>query len=938
MAVCSFGQTAVAPVISKGGIVNAASYGPSVSPGSIAAVFGQFPVASPVSSGIPLVPNLASLSMQFDAATSARLFYASSGQVNLQIPWEVSGRSNTVLAPVSNGFTGATEAVDLVAFAPGIFAVNAAGQGAIVDTAYRLVDAANPATPGVTTVVIFCTGLGPVTNAPPTGSPASADVLSYTRTIPKVMIGGAPAQVMFSGLAPGLVGGYQINAVLPLAAASGDAVPVTISAGGYGSNAVTIAVKAALTEMDPDVRASALLAKMTTAEKAQLVRGQGGPVTNIIPLPRGAGGWVKGIPRLGVPDLYFSDGSVGVANTLAPATALPSSIASAATWDLGQAYRYGSVIGAEMRAYGLNVNLGGNVNLIGREPRGGRYFETKGEDPVLAGRITAAHVRAIQDQHVIAGLKHFALNDQETDRIVADVRIDERAARESDLLAFEIALKESGVQSIMCSYNLVNGDWACENEHLLSEVLKGDWGFKGFVMSDWWATHSTAKAALAGLDQEQPDSAFFGNIAQAVGSGQVPASRLDDMVHRILRAMFASGLFDYPEALRPIDRDTVVAIALETAEQGSVLLKNAGGQLPLNAAAIRTIAVIGAHADRGVLSGGGSAQVTPTGAYINEGYPCPPCWSRVVWVPSSPLAAIRAKAPGADVRFDDGTSASKAAAAAASADVAIVFVAQWESEGMDRPSLNFTDVIHAVNPTDQDALVVAVAAANPHTIVVLENGGPVVMPWLDRVSAVLEAWFPGQRGGEAIANLLFGNVNPSGKLPITFPAAVSDLPRPVIPSSSNGGVFPLEYSEGFNVGYKWHDARNIAPLFPFGFGLSYTTFEISNTRVVNNLGSDRPNFRVMFDLKNTGQVAGAEVGQVYLGLPPETGEPPRRLVGWQKVLLDPGAVQHVTIEVDPNDSSHPMSYWDTGSKAWRIAPGRYTVYLGGSAVGLISVE
>jgi beta-glucosidase len=579
------------------------------------------------------------------------------------------------------------------------------------------------------------------------------------------------------------------------------------------------------------------------------------------------------------------------------------------------------------------------VNLIGREPRDGRTFETKGEDPILAGKIAAAHIEAIQAQHVIGGIKHFALNDQETGRTTADVQIDERGMRESDLLAFEIGVKDSKVQSVMCSYNLVNDVYACENSHLLNDILKGDWQFSGFVMSDWWATHSTVNAALNGLDQEQPDNQYFQSLAQAIASGQVPQSRLDDMVHRILRAMYAAGLFQYPASITPIDTADDQAIAQEAEEQGAVLLQNTGGQLPLNAATVKSIAIIGSHADVGVLSGGGSAQVTPTGGpALTEGYPCPPCWSQVIWDPSSPLQAIQAMAPNATVQFDPGMNAASASALAAASQLAIVFVSQWSSEGMDLPSLNFTDVIHTP-PIDQDALVAAVAAANPHTIVVMENGGAQVMPWLASVSAVLEAWFPGQRGGPAIANLLFGAVNPSGKLPITFPASVEQLPHPAIAQPPDGVTpFPVDYSEGFNVGYKWYDSQGLVPLFPFGFGLSYTAFSFSNVAVTDNMTASNPNFQVTFDLTNTGSMAGAEVAQVYLALPASTGEPPKRLVGWQKVFLQPGASQPVTIEVDANDSSHPLGCWNTGSNNWVIQPGVYTVYLGNSsrAVNLIT--
>jgi beta-glucosidase len=935
LSVPAFAQASGTPAITPGGIVSAASYASAVPPGGIAAVFGNFLLSSPSSaSSAPLPTHLSQLSMQFDGVPAVPLFYADGGQVNIQIPWELAGRSQANLTVTVNGQTSAPQAIDLVAYAPGIFTANSGGtgQGAILDLSNRLVDSSNPATAGSTIVVIYCNGLGAVTNPPASGSAALASPLSETAIAPALTIGGAPAEVLFAGLVPGLVGEYQINARVPAGSATGDAVPVTISVGGYTSNTATIAVKAPPAQMNSDYRADLLLAQMTQDEKLQLVHGAGGPVTNIIPLPRGAGGYIPGIPRLGIPALYFVDGSVGLADSSAPATALPSSIASAASWDLALAYKFGSVIGAELRAYGLNVNTGGNVNLTGREPRDGRTFETKGEDPILAGKITAAHIRAIQDQHVVGGIKHYALNDQETGRTTANVQIEERGARESDLLAFEIGLKDSNVQSVMCSYNLVNGVYSCQNQHLLNEVLKGDWGFKGFVMSDWWATPSTVAAALAGLDQEQPDNAFFRNLGQAIQNGQVPQSRLDDMVHRILRAMFEAGLFDFPEALSPVDSATDHAIAQEAEEQGAVLLKNAGAQLPLNASTISSIAVIGSHANIGVLSGGGSAQVWPTGGpVLTPVYPNPPGWAPVIWDPTTPLSAIQSRAPQAAVRFDDGTSATRAAIVATQNEVAIVFVSQWASEGMDLPSLNFTDLFNAP-PINQDALVAAVAAANPHTIVVLENGGAQVMPWLGSVSAVLEAWYPGQHGGEAIASLLFGVVNPSGKLPMTFPASVADLPHPSIATPPNSTTpFPVNYSEGFNVGYKWSDSRNLTPLFPFGFGLSYTTFALSNAKLVNNLAASNPNFQVTFDLKNTGAVAGAEVAQVYLGLPASTGEPPRRLVGWQKVFLQSGALQHVTVQVNQNDSSHPMGYWDVASNTWKTAPGDYTVYLGNSS-------
>jgi beta-glucosidase len=415
----------------------------------------------------------------------------------------------------------------------------------------------------------------------------------------------------------------------------------------------------------------------------------------------------------------------------------------------------------------------------------------------------------------------------------------------------------------------------------------------------------------------------------------MPVSRLDNMVHRILRGMYAAGVFDHSETIQPINATADAATAQELEEQGAVLLKNAGGQLPLNPSAVQSIAVIGSHADVGVLSGGGSAQVTPVGGTALTLPPaCPPntplpggaaCTSAFqIYDPSPPLAAIKAIAPSATVTFNDGTDPAAAAALAATSNVAIVFESDWESEGMDRVDLSF--------PSAQDALVAAVAAANPHTVVVLENGGAHVMPWLANVSAVLEAWYPGQKGGTAIANILFGSVNPSGKLPITFPAGVSQLPRPVIPIPAGAtGTFDVDYTiEGFNVGYKWYEAKNLQPLFAFGYGLSYTTFTITNPQLTPDTTPSN-GFQVSFNVKNTGNLAGAEVAQVYLGFPSGLGEPPMRLVGWSKVSLQPGAQQAVTVTVNATDPSHPLSYWNISTNSWVVAPGDYTVFVGNSS-------
>jgi beta-glucosidase len=695
---------------------------------------------------------------------------------------------------------------------------------------------------------------------------------------------------------------------------------------------------------NPDDAAAALVARMTTAEKLQLVHGA---LTIENPNgPSGAQEFVPGISRLGIPDLRYSDGPVGPAAPLGQGTALPSSIACAATWDTDAAYRYSNVIGAELKAYGMNVWLGANVNLSGREPRGGRTFETAGEDPLLAGLIKAAQIRAVQDLHLIGTLKHYALNDQETGRIYSNLRIGDRAARQSDLLAFEIALTESNAQSVMCSYNLVNGAYACGHDSLLNGILKGDWAFPGFVASDAFAAPGAAPAALAGLDQEQIGGYMFGGVwgpglDSALQNGELPMARLDDMVRRILRAMFATGMIGDTTISTAIDAAAGAAVAQQVLEQGAVLLKNGGPLLPLDASRIASIAVIGSHADVGVLSGGGSAQVTPIGGAALALPPdCPAsaagtsglsCHNAsMVFVPSSPLAAIRAKAPAAVVRFGDGADPAAAAALAASSTVAIVFVSVWTSEGMDLDSLTL--------PNGQDALVQAVAAANPRTIVVVESGGPVTMPWLDRAGAVLAVWYPGQRGGEAIANLLFGDVNPSGKLPVTFPRAVADLPRPAISAPADPSApkpFDVDYSiDGFNVGYKWYDAQSIEPLFPFGYGLSYTVFALSQVQLQPSRDPAAPGFELAFELQNTGARDGAEVVQVYLALPVAAADSPKRLVAWRKVALASGETQAVKIGVAATDTMHPLSFWNPNSQSWELASGDYTVYVGNSSRNL----
>jgi beta-glucosidase len=693
--------------------------------------------------------------------------------------------------------------------------------------------------------------------------------------------------------------------------------------------------------LSPDERAAMVVKDMTIDEKITLLHGTGMAGLSLMsPLAihsNGGAGYVPGIPRLGIPAIQMSDAAYGVRSSGENgrySTALPADVAGAASWDLEAAYEYGALIGRELRAQGYNMTLGGGINLT-REPRNGRTFEYLGEDPVLAGKMVGAVMKGLQAQHVIGDIKHYALNDQESGRNAVNVNIDRRAARESDLLAFEIGLQESDVAAVMCSYNRFNGDYACENKYLLTDLLKKDWNFKGFVVSDWGGTHSLEKASAAGLDHEEPGEIFYGDeFKKAVESGKVPATELDDHVQRILRSMFATGVVDNPPQKSVVDVVGGLEIAQRIAEQSTVLLKNANAQLPLDASKIRSIAVIGPHADVGMISGGGSAQVDPPGGNAI----LPPgkgntWWQEHIWFPTSPLRAIRARAPGATVQFDSGADPAAAAALAKTADVAIIFAHAWESEGMDLDSLSL--------PDKQDELIATVAVANPHTVVVLETGTAVTMPWADQVSGILEAWFAGSRGAEAVANILFGDVNPSAKLPMTFPRSEADLPHPTVVKppkvtidadrqgwkriAAGLPVFQVTYDEGVKVGYKWYDAENKPVLFPFGYGLSYTTYSYSNLKVAPG-----KNLHVTFTVTNIGTRAGAEVAEVYASLPAAAAEPPKRLVGWSKVKLNAGESKELAIDVDPKY----LSIFDVEKDAWQLVPGDYGFMVGGSSQDL----
>jgi beta-glucosidase len=666
---------------------------------------------------------------------------------------------------------------------------------------------------------------------------------------------------------------------------------------------------------------------MSEAEKLSLVHGvlgapwSGGPKP---PQAIGSAGYLPGIPRLGVPALQETDAELGIADPGDvrrgdTATAMPSNLALAATWDPPLARRQGESVGAEARAKGFNVLLGGTANLV-RDPRGGRTFEYLSEDPLLTGVMAGAAVDGVQSRGLISTMKHFALNDQESDRGRLNVRIDRAAARESDLLAFEIGVERGRPGAVMCAYNRVNGEHACESPWLLGDVLKGDWGYAGFVLSDWGAVHSTADAANAGLDQESGEQAdahpFFADLGRVMAQGRVPEARLDDMVGRILTSMFACGLLDGAEANDPPVRGAAEAVARSIEQEGAVLLRN-DGLLPLGPS-LRRVLVVGAHADRGVPSGGGSSQVVPRGGIALKE---PEGTNRaMVFDPSPPLEALRRRLPSTAIDYDDGLNLKRAARRAAGADAVVLFADQYLTEGADTPSLAL--------PAGEDRLIERVAGVNPRTVVVLETGGPVLMPWLDRAAAVLEAWYPGQKGGEVIADILAGAVEPSGRLPVTFPESETQLPRVRIAPAADGftrrappggAPIPVNYGEGARVGYKWFEDRGERPLFPFGYGLAYTTFRLGDLTA----RAEGANVTATVEVANTGARAGAAIPQVYVTGPVGSGVR-LRLAGWSRIDLAPGESRRAEVAIDPR----LLATFDESARRWRIAPGAYRLSAG----------
>ncbi|WP_243717283.1 glycoside hydrolase family 3 C-terminal domain-containing protein [Actinomadura sp. KC345] len=653
--------------------------------------------------------------------------------------------------------------------------------------------------------------------------------------------------------------------------------------------------------LTPDRRTGLLLTEMTADEKIAMLAADdifGGPL----------GGYFEtahadtnaGIERLGIPPVYMADGPAGVRQ--GKATALPAPIALAAGFDRETARLYGRTVAWEARHRGNDVVFGPTVDVL-RTPRNGRTFEGFGEDPYLSATLGVPWIEGAQSQGVMTAVKHMAVYAQETDRLELDMRVDPRTLREIYMPPFEAAVKQGGAATVMCGFGKLNGRWACQDDAVLNRILRSEWGFKGWVASDHFAPKDAAEAANGGLDMELPVALRYNAflLKLAVAQRKVTQATIDGHAANVLRTMFKAGVFDrqaYPNDLTRVDRTASETAAREIEEAGITLLKN-DGVLPLKAPG--SIALIGRAAQQSP-SGHGSAQVVP--------------FSTV-----SPQEGIARRAgAGTRITHADGDDHGAAAELARQADVAIVFATDSQGEFFDKSCLT----LECGEPLrgDQDGLISEVAAANPNTIVVLNTGGPVLTPWAGQVKGIVEAWYPGQEAGSVLARVLYGDVDPGGRLPVTFPAGENDAPASGDPAQYPGVNKTVTFSEGVMVGYRHYDSKGIAPRFPFGHGLSYTTFGYSDLAA----GSES----VQVTVTNTGGRTGIAVPQLYIGMPSPGGgvvQPPKQLKGYTKVTLAPGESTRVTFPL----SSRSFAYWNEGAKAWKVASGCYEVLVGSSS-------
>ncbi|MGI5202863.1 beta-glucosidase [Spirillospora sp. CA-108201] len=653
--------------------------------------------------------------------------------------------------------------------------------------------------------------------------------------------------------------------------------------------------------LSPDRRAALLLARMTGDEKISMLASDdplGGPLGGLS--ENAHADTADGIDRLGVPPVRMADGPAGVRQ--GRATALPAPIALAAAFDPEAARLYGGTVAWEARHRGNDLVFGPTVDVL-RTPRNGRTFEGLGEDPYLSATLGVPWIQGAQAQGVMTSVKHMAVYTQETDRLSLGMNVDPRTLREIYLPPFEAAVKDAGAATVMCGFGKLNGRWACQDGAVLNGILRSEWGFTGFVPSDHTAVQDAAGAAAGGLDMELPFgmkyNAFL--LRLAVAQKKVTQAAVDAHVRNILRTMFRFGVFDrqaYPNDLSRADRTAGRNAARAIEEGGITLLKN-DGVLPLRAPG--SIALIG-RAARQSPSGFGSAKVVPFATV------------------SAQDGVARRAGPGTRVTYHDGDDRGGAAAAARAADLAVVFATDSQGEFFDKSCLT----LRCGEPLrgDQDGLISEVARANPNTVVVLNTGGPVLTPWAGQVRGIVEAWYPGQEAGDALARVLYGDVDPGGRLPVTFPVNENDAPASGNPAQYPGLGKNTTFSEGVMVGYRHYDAKGITPRFPFGHGLSYTTFAYSGLVATSK--------SVQVTVTNTGRRAGVAVPQLYIGMPSpgaEVPQPPRQLKGYAKAALAPGQSARVTFPL----SSRSLAYWNERAKAWKVAAGCYKIMVGESS-------